>query len=102
MSWKFIRERLEQHISNNKVNGYYVTVFSELVAEGSLHFTPVLFGINQWYEIDTLDNLHEAEQIFPQHALVPISKGIDLPFHQAVQPAPVPMITIIPGKASTH
>ena len=75
---------------------------SELVAEGSLHFTPVLFGANQWYEIDTLDDLHAAEQIFPQHALVPISSGIDLPFPQAVPPAPVPMIPIIPAKASTH
>ena len=63
ISWKLIKERLEQHISNNKVNGYYETVFSELVAEGSLNFTSVLFGTNQWYEIDTLDDLHEAEQI---------------------------------------
>ena len=99
ISWGLIRERLEQHISNNKVNGYYETVFSELVAEGSLHFIPVLFGNKRWYEIDTLDDLYEAEQIFPQHALVPISNGIDLPFHQAVQPASVPMI---PAKASTH
>jgi CTP:phosphocholine cytidylyltransferase-like protein len=79
ISWKLVKERLEQHISNNKVNGYYETVFSELVAEGSLHFTPALFGTNQWYEIDTLDDLHKAERIFLQHALAPISDKIDRP-----------------------
>ncbi len=79
ISWKLIKERLEQHISNNKVNGYYETVFSELVAEGSLHFTPALFGTNQWYEIDTLDDLHKAERIFLQHALAPISDKVNRP-----------------------
>jgi choline kinase len=79
ISWKLIKERLEQHISNNKVDGYYETIFSELVAEGSLHFTPGLFGTTQWYEIDTLDDLHKAERIFPQHALVPISKENNRP-----------------------
>jgi choline kinase len=98
-SWNLIKERLDRHISNNKVNGYYETVFSELVAEGSLHFTSVLFDNKQWYEIDTLDDLHEAEQIFPKQALVPISNGIALPFNQAVRSAPVPMIQ---AKASTH
>ncbi len=101
-SWNIVRQRLEQHISNGKVNGYYETVFSELVAEGSLHFTPVLFGNKRWYEIDTLDDLHEAEQIFPQHAFVPISTAINLPFPQAVPPAPVPMIPMTQAKASTH
>jgi choline kinase len=79
ISWKLIKERLEQHISNNKVDGYYETVFSDLVAEDSLHFTSVLFGINQWYEIDTFDDLHEAEQIFPKHAPRPVSNGAKLP-----------------------
>ena len=79
ISWKLIKERLEQHISNNKVDGYYETVFSDLVAEGSLHFTSVLFGINQWYEIDTLDDLHNAEQIFLKHAPTPASSGVKLP-----------------------
>ena len=114
-SWNIVRQRLEQHISNNKVNGYYETVFSELVAEGSLHFTPVLFGNKRWFEIDTLDDLHEAEQLFPRHVLAPIAKASTLPFHRSVQSAPVPMllaksdrsapvsmISEMPAKASTH
>lgn len=99
LSWKLIRKRLERHISNNMVDGYYETVFSELVSEGSLHFTPVLFGTNQWYEIDTLNDLHVAEQLFPQQALTLISNEINLPLHQVVRPASVPMI---PARASTH
>lgn len=71
--WRLIKERLEQYISNNKVNDYYEAVFSELVAEGSLHFTSVLFSTDQWYEIDTLADLHEAEQLFPKHALPPMT-----------------------------
>jgi NDP-sugar pyrophosphorylase family protein len=68
-SWRLVKERLEQYISNNKVNGYYETVFSELVEEGSINFTSVLFSTDQWYEIDTLDDLYEAEQLFPKQAL---------------------------------
>lgn len=68
-SWRLVKERLEQYISNNKVNGYYETVFAELVAESSLNFTSVLFDTDQWYEIDTLDDLYEAEQLFPKQAL---------------------------------
>ncbi len=115
MSWNLIKARLEKYISNNQVDGYYETVLSELVAEGSLHFTPVLFGNKRWYEIDTLDDLHEAEQLFPQQALAPIAKRIKLPSHRAVRPspvttlpakvvlsAPVPVIPVIPAKASTN
>ena len=47
-SWNLIKSRLEQHISNNQLNGYYETVFSELVDEGSLHFKPVSFGAKQY------------------------------------------------------
>ena len=99
ISWELIKARLEQHISNNQVKTYYETVFADMVSEGILHFTPVLFGTNRWYEIDTLADLHEAEQLFPQHALVPFSSGLDLPFHRAVRPALVPLIQ---AKASTH
>ncbi len=64
-SWQLVRERLDQHIETNKVDGYYETVFAEMVAEGCLSFTPVFFDPNRWYEIDTINDLHAAEQIFP-------------------------------------
>ena len=64
-SWQLVRERLDQHIETNKVDGYYETVFAEMVAEGCLSFTPVFFDPNRWYEIDTINDLHAAEEIFP-------------------------------------
>ena len=99
ISWKLVKERLERHVSNNKVGSYYETVFADLVAEGSLHFTPALFGADQWYEIDTLDDLQEAERIFPGNALAPLSKGIDPPSLRLSDP---PLSLMIPDKASTH
>ena len=66
-SWRLIRERLGQHILNNMVNGYYETVFAEMIAEGSLSFTPVFFDDKRWYEIDNMDDFHAAEQLFPRH-----------------------------------
>ncbi len=66
-SWQLVRERLDLHIENNKVNNYYETVFAELVAEGHLALAPVFFDANRWYEIDTIKDLHAAEQLFPQY-----------------------------------
>jgi NDP-sugar pyrophosphorylase family protein len=77
VSWQFVRERLDQYIETNKVDGYYETVFAEMVAEGCLSFTPVFFDPNRWYEIDTINDLHAAEQIFPStlHTAIAHRKG---------------------------
>lgn len=83
ISWQLVRERLEQHISDNRVDGYYETVFAEMVAEGSLRLTPVFFEANRWYEIDTMDDLRAAEQMFPQYPQVGVAGGIKLPDLQA-------------------
>ncbi|MBC8208466.1 MAG: phosphocholine cytidylyltransferase family protein [Desulfobulbaceae bacterium] len=62
-TWQLVRERLESHISNNLVNGYYETVFADMVDEGSLSFSPVFFDCNRWYEIDTISDLRIAEKM---------------------------------------
>lgn len=59
-TWKLVCERLEQYISNKCVDGYYETVFADLVSEGHLTFTPVFFDSSLWYEIDTLADLRAA------------------------------------------
>jgi len=64
-SWRRITERLERYISAGQVNGYYEAVFAEMVAEGTLSFDAVFFDDQRWYEIDTLEDLHEAERLFP-------------------------------------
>jgi len=64
-SWHRVSERLSQHVSAGRVNEYYETVFAEMVAGGSLSLEAVDFDSARWYEIDTLEDLHEAEQMFP-------------------------------------
>ena len=45
------------------VNGYYETVFADMVNEGCLSFTPVFFDASRWYEIDTIADLRAAEKV---------------------------------------
>ncbi|MFC1533030.1 phosphocholine cytidylyltransferase family protein [Thermodesulfobacteriota bacterium] len=63
-SWYRITERLDQHISAGRVNDFYEIVFAEMVADGSLSFQTVSFDDKPWYEIDTIEDLVEAERIF--------------------------------------
>ena len=69
VAWQLVWERLNKHISANRVNSYYEAVFAELTREGLLSFAPVFFGSNRWYEIDTLDDLHAAERMLIPHPL---------------------------------
>jgi choline kinase len=64
-SWRTVASRLDQYISAGRVNEYYEVVFAELVAEGALPFRAAFFDSACWYEIDTLEDLHEAERLFP-------------------------------------
>jgi len=64
-SWQRITQRLEEYISAGRVNGYYEAVFAEMVAKGEISFEAVFFDDQRWYEIDTLDDLREAERLFP-------------------------------------
>lgn len=66
-TWQLVKERLTEHISNKLVNGYYETVFADLVKEGFLSFTPVFFETNSWYEIDTITDLRAAELVCHSH-----------------------------------
>jgi NDP-sugar pyrophosphorylase family protein len=66
-TWQMVRERLQQHIAKEMVKGYYETVFADMVSDGCLSFTPVLFDNNRWYEIDTIADLRAAEQMWGLH-----------------------------------
>lgn len=63
-SWHGIIEKLDERISDGKVNDYYETVFAEMVASGSLSFEVVSFDGKPWYEIDTTEDLAKAEKLF--------------------------------------
>lgn len=64
-SWKIISQRLNDHINEGQTNGYYETVFSELVAEDLLSLKSVSFDAKPWYEIDNATDLAEAIKLFP-------------------------------------
>lgn len=64
-SWEKISIRLNRHIEEGKVKGYYETVFAELVHEGELSLQAVSFDKKAWYEIDTIEDLGEAVKLFP-------------------------------------
>jgi len=64
-TWSAVIERLNLYIEAGKVNCYYETVFAEMVADGSLSLQTVLFDNKRWYEIDTIEDLAEAEKLFP-------------------------------------
>lgn len=64
-TWHTIIERLNEYIAANNVNCYYETVFSEMVEDGKLSLQTVLFDNKLWYEIDTIEDLVEAEKLFP-------------------------------------
>jgi|GEM_PF-114718 len=89
-TWQLVRERLDHHISNNIVNGYYETIFADMVTEGCLSCTPVFFDANRWYEIDTIADLRAAAQVchlyhHPSKRIpdLEINNQIDLEFLQA-------------------
>ncbi len=63
-SWCEIVKRLDKCISEGKVNDYYETIFAEMIADGSLSLENVSFDGKPWYEIDTLEDLVEAEKLF--------------------------------------
>ncbi len=65
LSWHAIVERLNQYILKGRVNCYYESVFSEMVADGNLSLQVVPFDNKLWYEIDTIEDLAEAKKLFP-------------------------------------
>jgi len=63
-SWNKIEKRLHRYILEGKLGEYYEVVFSEMVGERTLSFDAVFFDANRWYEIDTMTDLREAENLF--------------------------------------
>ncbi len=81
-TWDLVCKRLDHCISHNRVNGYYETVFSDMVSEGCLSFTPVLFDADCWYEIDTIADLRAADLMCSLHH----QPSVPIPAHEDTQP----------------
>ena len=63
-TWREVVCRLDRRIAAGRVHDYYEVVFAEMVAEGSLTLQSVRFDEGRWCEIDTLEDLRAAEQLF--------------------------------------
>ena len=93
-SWNKIIKLLDRRIIEGKVNDYYETVFAEMIADGSLDLTVVSFDDKPWYEIDTIDDLAEAEKLFalnshfPEKKISVLKTNFKIPIIEAM-PAPL-------------
>ena len=67
-TWRQFVQRLSLRVAAGRVNDYYETVLAEMLSDGSLALDAVPFDGGRWYEIDTLDDLREAELMFPLDA----------------------------------
>lgn len=67
-TWRSIAERLDRYVAAKRTGDYYESVFAEMIADGSLSLSPVLFEANSWYEVDTLEDLAAAELLFPSYS----------------------------------
>ena len=63
-TWQEVVRRLDRRIAAGRVHDYYEVVFAEMVAEGLLTLQSVHFDDGRWCEIDTLEDLRTAEQLF--------------------------------------
>ncbi len=63
-TWREVVRRLDRRIAAGRVHDYYEVVFAEMVAEGLLTLQSVQFDEERWCEIDTLEDLRAAEQLF--------------------------------------
>ena len=63
-TWREVVRRLDRRIAAGRVHDYYEVVFAEMVADRWLTFQSVHFDEGRWCEIDTLDDLREAELLF--------------------------------------
>ncbi len=63
-TWREVVRRLDRRIAAGQVHDYYEVVFAEMAAEGLLPLQSVHFDEGRWCEIDTLEDLRAAEQLF--------------------------------------
>ncbi len=83
-TWRKTLARLDRKVSDNRTGDFYEVVFAELAADGDLALDAVHSDPGRWYEIDTLDDLREAERLFStagaldeSQTLQPLSSGQD-------------------------
>jgi len=80
-TWDRVAKRLDQFITSGRVNEYYETVFSEMIADGTLNFESILFAKERWYEIDTVEDIYACERMLLNQSLLKLNPQIG-PFNE--------------------
>ena len=91
-SWHKLVERLNGYIKDGRVGEYYEMAFADMVADSSLELEAVFFDENKWYEIDRLEDLHQAELMFPRVSQVGLPETVRLGHIAGRSPANRPHI----------
>ena len=68
---------LDRYVQSGITNTFYEAVFAELVSRGDLSMAVHVTGDRKWTEVDTVEDLREAEAMFPVAAVGRGSAAID-------------------------
>ena len=55
---------MDNYLTQNRTDQYYEAVFADLIGSGRLRLSLLPTGKNRWAEIDTLEDLSDAEKMF--------------------------------------
>ena len=73
---RFLPE-LDRYVREGATNMFYEAVFSDLVSQGKLKMAVHVTGDRKWTEVDTVDDLREAEAMFPATSFVGRDSAIE-------------------------
>ena len=54
----------EEFIADGRTDQYYEAAFAKLIESGRMKMTVMMTEKNRWAEIDTLEDLRDAEKVF--------------------------------------
>ncbi len=69
-AWREVGVRLDRHVAAGRTGLFHDIVFNEMIADGSMALSAVIFPTGRWYEIDTPADRDAAELVFsrPPHS----------------------------------
>ena len=74
-----LHDALPIYVASGRVNDFYEAVFRDMAVERGFNPRAVSFDEGKWYEIDTLDDLRAAEQLFADNGVPPVAPSGGIP-----------------------
>ena len=62
---------LDSYIAQQRSDQYYEAVYADLISRGAMHLAVLSAAPNRWAEVDTLEDLQAAEELFAKEILAP-------------------------------